>query len=235
MAHLIGKNYCLNSVLPILLELLKDDNSEVRLNVASNMHKLAKVVGAELLSPTLVAQLTTMTKDAQWRVRMSIFELIGSLSVEFGIEVFQRTLETIFFQYLTNTAASVRNMGVTKSGELAASFGADWVVATLVPKVVDSYNVDQQGYNYRMCALEALSVVMPVLPKEMIGEMIVPTLVKACGDRIPNVQFCVARIIKLNRQYIDPSSFNDKIMPKLREMSQEADKDVAYYATVAMD
>ena len=73
---------------------------------------------------------------------MSIFELIGDLSNAFGIEVFQRTLETIFFQYLTNTAASVRNMGVKKSGELATTFGADWVVATLVPKAVDSYNVD---------------------------------------------------------------------------------------------
>ena len=34
MAVLVGKNYCLSTVLPILTELLKDDNSEVRLNVA---------------------------------------------------------------------------------------------------------------------------------------------------------------------------------------------------------
>ena len=63
MAVLVGKNYCLSTVLPILTELLKDDNSEVRLNVATNMHKLAPVVGPELLSPALLALLTTMTKD----------------------------------------------------------------------------------------------------------------------------------------------------------------------------
>ena len=34
MAVLVGKNYCLSTVVPILTELLKDDNSEVRLNVA---------------------------------------------------------------------------------------------------------------------------------------------------------------------------------------------------------
>ena len=55
MAHMVGKNYCISTVMPILQELLKDDNSEVRLNVASNMHKLAPVVGAELLSSGLVA------------------------------------------------------------------------------------------------------------------------------------------------------------------------------------
>lgn len=64
MAPLIGKNYCISTVMPILQELLKDDCSEVRLNVASNMHKLSAVVGAELLTPSLLTILTTMTKDA---------------------------------------------------------------------------------------------------------------------------------------------------------------------------
>ena len=119
MAPLIGKNYCISTVMPILQELLKDDNSEVRLNVASNMGKLAPVVGSELLTNTLLTILTTMTKDAQWRVRMAIFELIAILSLEFGLEMFVNKLEGIYFTYLTNTAASVRNMGVTRSGMLA--------------------------------------------------------------------------------------------------------------------
>ena len=98
-------------------------------------------------------------------------------------------------------------MGVKKSGELAAAFGEQWVVDSLIPKVVDSYNVDQQGFNYRMCALESLSAVMPVLSKPLVSELIVPTLVKACGDRIPNVQFCCARIIKKNKTSIDAETF----------------------------
>ena len=106
------------------------------------MGKLANVVGSELLTNTLLTILTTMTKDAQWRVRMAIFELIGELSVAFGIEMFSNKLDAIYFQYLTNTAASVRNMGVKKSGELAVAFGEQWVVDCLIPKVVDSYNVD---------------------------------------------------------------------------------------------
>ena len=109
--------------MPILQELLKDDNSEVRLNVAMNMGKLAPVVGSELLTNTLKDILTTMTKDAQWRVRMAIFELIGTLSLEFGLEHFKNNLETIFFTYLTNTAASVRNMGVAQAEKLAEAFG----------------------------------------------------------------------------------------------------------------
>lgn len=65
--------------------------------------------------------------------------------------------------YLVNTAASVRNMGVEKAGDLAKAFGADWVIESFIPKVVESFNVEQQGFNYKMCAIESLAAVVPAL------------------------------------------------------------------------
>ena len=177
-----------------------------------------------MLSGNLLSILTPMTKDTQWRVRMAVFELIGKLSIAFGKEIFMRSLADVFMTYLTNTAASVRSMGVTMVGQLASNFGPEWVTDFLVPKVVESYNVEQQGYNYRMCALETLSVVMPVLRKETITEKVLPILVKACTDRIPNVQFCVARIIQQNFRLIDENEFNAQLMPKLRDMAHETIK-----------
>ena len=87
---------------------MKDDSSEVRLNVAQNMSKLANVVGGDLLTPSMLSILTNLTKDAQWRVRMATVELIGDFSLAFGKDIFVRSIESIFMQYLTNTAASVR-------------------------------------------------------------------------------------------------------------------------------
>jgi len=75
-------------VLPILNELLKDDNSEVKLNVVSGLVKIANVIGAELLNPSLLTTLANMTKDGQWRVRMSVFELIADLALIFGRDVY---------------------------------------------------------------------------------------------------------------------------------------------------
>jgi hypothetical protein len=53
-----------NRVVPILENLMKDDSSEVRLNVAQNMSKLATVVGADMLTPSMLSILTNLTKDA---------------------------------------------------------------------------------------------------------------------------------------------------------------------------
>lgn len=63
MSPIVGKNYTETSVLPILTELLKADNSEVRLNVATNIHKLADVVGEDLLSQAFLQLLNGLVKD----------------------------------------------------------------------------------------------------------------------------------------------------------------------------
>jgi len=45
---------------------------------------------------------------------MGVIELVGDLAIKFGKEVFIKNLESIFMQYLTNTAAAVREMGIAK-------------------------------------------------------------------------------------------------------------------------
>ena len=203
MSNIVGKECTLTRVMPILTELLKDENADVRLNACQNMSKLGDVIGVDMLSPNFTSILTNMTQDAQWRVRMSVFELIGDLSLKFGKDIFLKSLEVIFMQYLNNSAAAVREMGIQKSKEIAEQFKSDWVLTNFVPKVVANYDVDKKGYNYRMCALESLSVVMPLLQKDAISDKIVPTLLKACSDKVPNVQFCVSRIIQKQMKYID--------------------------------
>jgi len=75
---------------------------------------LADVVSVDLLSPSFLTILTNITKDAQWRVRMALIELVGDMAVKFGKDIFIKSLESIFMTYLTSTAAAVREMGIIK-------------------------------------------------------------------------------------------------------------------------
>lgn len=136
--------------------------------------------------------------------------------------------------YLVNTAASVRNMGVEKAGALAKAFGAGWVIESFIPKVVESFNVEQQGFNYKMCAIESLAAVIPALDSAQIDQHIVPTFLKAADDKIPNVAFCLCRVVKTHKTSFDAQTFSGKLAPKLRDLTQRGDKDVRFYATVAL-
>jgi hypothetical protein len=51
---------------------------------------------------------------------MGVFELIADLALAFGNDTYCKHLQSIFMGYLTNTAASVRQMGILKSASLAA-------------------------------------------------------------------------------------------------------------------
>ncbi len=166
MSQMVGKEYTVQKIMPILMELVKDENADVRLNVIQGLSKVADTVKADILSPQFLTTLTNMTKDAQWRVREAVFDFIGELSKLFGKEIFCKHLESIFLSYLSNTAAAVRDMGIKKVKELAEKFKADWIAQNFIPRVIEMFNVDKQGYNYRICCLHSLEAVMPYLSKD---------------------------------------------------------------------
>ena len=130
--------------MPILTELIKDENAEVRLNVTQNLSKVSQVAQTDLLVPSFLTILTNMTKDPQWRVRMAVIQLVGDLALQYGRDVFQKNnLEPIFLAYLTNSAAAVREIGIKKVREIAAEFKQEWVMTNFIPKITETYNVDK--------------------------------------------------------------------------------------------
>ena len=144
MAPIVGKDYTLNKIMPILTELIKDENAEVRLNVTQNLSKVSQVAQTDLLVPSFLTILTNMTKDPQWRVRMAVIQLVGDLALQYGRDVFQKNnLEPIFLAYLTNSAAAVREIGIKKVREIAAEFKQEWVMTNFIPKITETYNVDK--------------------------------------------------------------------------------------------
>tara|TARA_B110000285_G_C14839971_1_gene474893 strand:+ start:328 stop:657 length:330 start_codon:yes stop_codon:yes gene_type:complete len=103
-----------------------------------------------------------------------------------------------------------------------------------IPVVINHYTVDKKGYNYRMCCLYSLCAVMPYVMKDQITQHIIPIFLKATKDDIPNVKFCVSKIIAQTRQYIDTTVFANSLVPPLKEMAIDSDKDVAHFAQTAL-
>lgn len=150
MSQIIGAEATNAKLLPILLELLKDEDGDVRLNAASGLINLADVLGNDLLNENVTTSLSQMTKDTQWRVRSAVYDLLADIGMHLGKDVFHKHLKEIFFGFLTDTAASVRNEGIKKMGELASSFRSDWIIDEVVPKLNEIYDQEKQGYLYRM-------------------------------------------------------------------------------------
>ncbi len=76
---------------------------------------------------------------------------------------------------------------------------------------------------------------MPYIGKEQVTTLLVPIFLKAMKDPIPNVRFCVAKIIHKMKGMYDAQILNQQIVPILKEMSTDTDKDVQYFSTVALN
>ena len=64
------------------MELMKDDNSEVRLNVTKSLKACLKEATGEFINAIFVESLVKLTKDNQWRVKTEAFRLIGDIALE---------------------------------------------------------------------------------------------------------------------------------------------------------
>ena len=54
-------------------------------------------------------------------------------------------------------------------------------------------------------------------------------------DPIPNVRFTVAKIIHKTKGNMDQSAINGSIAPGLKELASDSDRDVQYFATIALN
>lgn len=72
------------------------------------------------------------------------------------------------------------------------------------------------------------------MSKDQANSLVVPVFLKAMKDPIPNVRFTVAKILKSTKSQLDPSIVASQIIPGLKEMTSDSDRDVQYYATIAL-
>ena len=85
-----------------------------------------------------------------------------------------------------------------------------------------------------MTCVNSIGAMIPLLSEDNVSKLIIPVIVKMLDDKVANVQFCTSKLLLRTRQYINKTVFAEKLAPKLKEQSQAKDKDVAYYAKLAL-
>lgn len=228
----IGKEAAVQKLLTNILEMFPDENTEVRICVMKAATRYVKAVGIESIT-TMAPHFKNTIADPKWRVRTETLEGIADIAVHFSnIDMFTKHLEPLFFTYLKDKTYAVRDVGVKKLKGLCQAFKSDWCSNTLIPKLIEANGKDN-NYLMRVTALYSLSAVASAMNQEFNSNNVLPLLVKAVKDPVPNVKFVLSQIFKNTI-----NSFLDKDKPQLKasltELSNDADKDVSYFAQEAI-
>ena len=175
-----------------------------------------------------------MQKDSQYRIRESIYQTLAQLGVYYGIEVFKSSIEPLFFNYLSDTVSSVREVGVECLKKLIEKFGSAWVTSGLIPKLQSHLTTPKLSYLNRMCILHSLLVCAKFLDTKQNNEFILPIIAKGIKDKIANVRFYTVKLVNEYIKQFDSSS-KEKIKTLIRDLTKDEDNDVKFYASKLLE
>lgn len=228
IAHLVGYTTFNDSLGTMMDLLLKDENAEVRLGITKSMYEI--FISSGTLINSINAVMGNMQKDNQYRIRECLYDTLARLGANYGLEVFKASIEGLFFNYLSDTVSSVREVGINSLPILIEKFGTTWITTSLIPKLQGILNTPKSSYLNRMCLIHSLIVVTKYLETKQNAEHIYPSLVKGLKDKIPNVRFYTIKIIQSILAYFDGST-KEKIKIAVKELTSDDDLDVRFYAT----
>lgn len=235
-ANIVGSNVSTQKFLPLILELLSDENHDVKIGAIQSSVKYAQVVGLESIA-NLSSHYKTLLLDQKWRVRLETLNAIITLSLHFQhLDTFNKHLEPLFYTYLRDKAQSVRDTGIEKLKNLVQVYKIDWVNQNLLPKLNETISKDN-GYLTRIAgfySLQSIAQAANQLNPNFTTEKILPILSKSIKDPIPNIRFVIIKIWKHIWNLIPDSSLG-QIKQILTELQQnDTDRDVQYYAEMAL-
>jgi len=235
VAKAVGRDVTQRQLLPLISDLMKDEFHDVRLNIVSHAGLICEVLSVDGLVHSLLHTIQSLIMDNHWRIRQSVVEQVPKLARLFGVEMFQSKLEALFLSSLRDSVNAVRQAAITHLKEIADVFGAQWTVEHLLPKIVEQYS-QSAGYANRVTTLNALPRVAGVMTPDQIVQFIVPLLIKATKDSVPNVRFCACRVIMwmMEHHNLGTVCTSTVVKPALLELEHDSDVDVQYYAQRAL-
>lgn len=80
LSPLIDKAGTNEHIIPVFLALLRDENSDVRLNLFKRLEDLNKVIGIDTLSQSIIPALTELSQDKNWRIKQNVIDLFPILA-----------------------------------------------------------------------------------------------------------------------------------------------------------
>ena len=229
ISKIIGYDEFNSNLGPLFDSLMKDENAEVRLGVVKSMFDIITSCERNLLS-SINLLLGVMQKDEQYRIRECVYDTLAKLGINYGLEMFKKYLEGLFFNYLSDNVASVREIGVKNLPGLIKQFGNNWVIKDLIPKLTSNLNGQNISYLNRMCIIHSVVTCAQFLDEKQNEEFIEPILNRGLVDNIPNVKFYTIKLIETIWKYFDESSKN-KLEEKIKVLINDEDIDVKYFAT----
>jgi len=227
---IIGKKKTNEYIYPIFLEIIKDDDHDIRMVVIKNLDKLNEVINIDSLVQGIIPSLIEISNNNNWRVRNQVQEIVPVLARIVNKKLFLESIMPICIKWLTDPVYVIRQ-GVCKIiKRIYDIFKGEDFEKKLIAKISSMAKSD--SYLIRITVVILIrEFLSDELEHDFMEKKLFPYIVKLSNDKIPNVrQACSLVIKKLVRLSKNKDVINE-CKSLIEELKRDKDMEVVYSIT----
>lgn len=221
MIQAISKDQAYQNVQPLIKELMKDDNQEVRKGGIEAATRFIEVLGPDTIG-SLYTSLKACSEDSKWRVRLELMRNILELAVRTANpELFNKYLEPLFLTFLRERVSAIRAVAIERIGDLARVYGATWV-NSFMGRLAETISKDP-CFHFKIAAVYSLREISLSACGEGFLEKAINLIVMASREVVPNIrEVCVKAERDIAVRWEKPA-IRDAIKKHIVSLSEDTD------------
>nr|CAD7197539.1 unnamed protein product [Timema douglasi] len=240
LAVILGEDLVTKDLVPVYNGFIKDLD-EVRIGALKHLAdflKLVRPIERNSFLPRLTEFLLT-DNEWNWRFREELAEqLLMTVGLFSPMDV-RKHITPLAIALLMDKVAAVRHVALYLVTQLVHHVSIDTVLMRgLLAELAEQFAHSKRWSRRQTFALLCSRLVSEhVLPEKHFARDILPHLLDLSWDRVPNVRLAVARSLSqdiLAQKYFSSgqSPHHELIMPVLKRLQVDQDRDVRYFAVV---
>jgi len=220
----ISKDQAYQNVQPLIKELMKDEQQEVRKGGIEAAAKFVEVLGPETFS-ALNQSFKACSEDPKWRVRLVLLENLTNLGIALqNYDLYLKHIEPFHLNYLKDRASAIRDVGIKTIPHYCKIFADSWVTSMLLK--LDDILSKEASYHFKIAAIYSLKEIALSDNGDKYTERCLGQIFKVTADPVPNVREVSIKALRDIAHKFDNGLIKESIKKEIMKMSGDADHEV---------
>ena len=230
VAPKIGANKTNEYIFPIFLDLIKDEDHDIRMAIIKNLDKLNEVVNIDNFVQGIIPSLIEISDNNNWRVRCQVEEIVPVFARIVNRKLFLDNKMPICIKWLTDPVYAIRQRSCKIIKRLYDIFKGEDFEKKLLNKISSMAKSD--SYLIRITVVLLIKeFLVDEYELDFMEKKLFPYISKLSNDKIPNVRQACSIVIKKLVRISKNKDVVKECKSIIDELKNDKDLEVVYAIT----
>ena len=230
IAPIIGAKRTNEYIFPVFIDLIKDEDHDIRMVIIKNLDKLNEVVNIDKFVQGIIPSLIEISDNNNWRVRNQVQEIVPVLARIVNKKLFLENIMPICAKWLTDPVYAIRQNACKIIKRLYDIFKGEDFEKKLLNKISPMAKSD--SYLIRITLVILIrEFLVDEYEFDFMEKKLFPYIIKLSDDKIPNVRQACSVVIKKLVRLSKNKDVIKECNSLIDELKKDKDLEVVYAIT----